>query len=243
MTSMQPDRQRADSPRVNSPEMRLRYALFLGLYAAFSLGAQFGCATPVDLSFLFGEGWWVPLGTITLVPFVDVCRSFTQHCSEQLGISVRVTFTLMMSCSFLVSLGFAVLGSLPINICLATLVAVNVGGFVDLLIFRRVIRISDKPHVRMLFSNFAAAFSGGALFYWVAFSDLLTRLADDLDISYENPMVMDHLLKGWLCQSLVIWLSGVGMAQVVGKWLEWQDQQRQPDVLITVKSNDPETLN
>ena len=187
MMPTQSDNQRGGRQRVNSPDIRLRYILFLGLFTAFSLGAQFGCATPVDLSFLFGEGWWVPLGTITLVPFVDVCRSFAQHYSEQLGISVRVAFALMMSCSFLVSLGFAVLGSLPINICLATVAAVNVGGFMDLLIFRRMIRVSDKPHVRMLFSNFAAAFSGGALFYWIAFSDLLTRLATGLDISYENP--------------------------------------------------------
>ena len=230
MPSLLPD---AGRPEVGMPEVtekkRLRlykyYSIFLVLYASFSVAAQFGSATPVDLSFLFGEGWWVPLGTITLVPFVDVSRSFAQHYAEQTGMSTRVSFALMMSYSFLVSLGFSILGSLPVNICLATVVAVNIGGFVDLLIFRHAIQLSRKPHIRMLFSNLAAAFSGGALFYWIAFSDLLNHLANSVGLSYENPMIMNHLLKGWFCQSLSIWLSGVGMALLVGKWLEWRDRQ------------------
>ena len=234
MPSLLPEagRPEAGRPEVGWPEeaekKRLRfykhYSIFLVLYASFSVAAQFGSATSVDLSFLFGEGWWVPLGTITLVPFVDVCRSFAQHYAEQTGMSTRVSFALMMSCSFLVSLGFSVLGSLPVNICLATVVAVNIGGFVDLLIFRHAIQLSRKPHIRMLYSNLAAAFSGGALFYWIAFSDLLNHLAKTVGITYENPMVMNDLLKGWFCQSLSIWLSSVGMALLVGKWLEWRDR-------------------
>ena len=197
-----------------------KFLICLVLFSAMSLLGQYGCMIRVDLSFLLGEGWWIPLGVITIVPLVDVSRSFAQHYAEQAGLLLKHSLFFMMSTSFAISLMFSVFGTLPVNMCVATFVAVNVGGFVDLLVFRAVMKFSHKPYIRMLFSNLLATLTGGALFYQLAYTRLLDHFLAGFGIYHQNPVVMDHLLKGWLCQSILIWLSGVGMAIVIGKTLE-----------------------
>ncbi len=208
--------------RQGSPA-RQKFFLWLFLYSLLSLLGQFGCMTPVDLSFLLGEGWWIPLGTLTIVPLVDVSRSFAQHYAELYGLRSRQLFCLLMGCSFFISLVFALAGSLPIGICLGTFAAVNLGGFMDLLVFRRVRFISAKPYVRMLFSNLVATMTGGAVFYWIAYSNVLDRVSMWLGLTYQNPLFMDHLFHGWLVQTMVIWSSSVIIAIVLGKWLEQKE--------------------
>ena len=200
-----------------------KFFFWLIIFLVMSLLGQYGCMVRVDLSFLLGEDWWIPLGVITIVPLVDVSRSFAQHYAEQSGLLLKHSMAFMMMTSFAISLMFSLFGSLPINMCVATFVAVNVGGMADLLVFRAVLRVSCKPYIRMLFSNLLATLTGGALFYQLAYTRLLDNLFAVVGIQHQNPIVADNLLKGWLCQSVLIWLSGVGMAMIIGKILEYYE--------------------
>lgn len=201
-----------------------KFFLWLIIFSAMSLLGQYGCMVKVDLSFLLGEGWWIPLGVITIVPLVDVSRSFAQHYAEQSGLLLKHSMAFMMTASFTISLLFSLFGSLPVNMCVATFAAVNVGGMVDLLVFRAVLGISCKPYIRMLFSNLLATLTGGALFYQLAYTRLMDSLLAAVGIQHQNPILMDNLLKGWFCQSVLIWLSGVSMAIIIGKILEYYEE-------------------
>ncbi len=205
--------------RAISPEIKM-YSLWLLLYSLFSLLGQFGSKISVDLSFLLGSGWWVPLSTLTIIPLVDVSRSFAQHYSEKSRLTVRQAFSLMLFCPFIISLVFAFMGSLPPNITLAAFVAVNLGGLMDLLVFRLARRISAKPYVRMWFSNLAATLTGSTAFYWIAYTDVLDRFLWVLGVNYQNTLIMDNLLKGWIVHNLVIWSSSIVIALLLGKLLE-----------------------
>ncbi|WP_152558623.1 hypothetical protein [Endozoicomonas numazuensis] len=200
-----------------------KFFVWLIIFSLMSLLGQYGCMIRVDLSLLLGEGWWIPLGAITIVPLVDVSCSFAQHYAEQSGLLLKHSLAFMMTTSFVISLLFSLFGSLPVNMCVATFAAVNVGGLVDLLVFRAVIKVSCKPYIRMLFSNLLATLTGGALFYQLAYTRLLDNILGYFKIQHQNPILMDDLLKGWLCQSILIWLSGVSMAVVIGKLLEYHE--------------------
>ena len=196
------------------------YCIWFVFYLVCSLLGQFGCAIPVDLSYIFGEGWWIPLGVITIVPMVDVSRSYTQHYAEQAQIPLKKSLILMCSSSLFISLIFSIYGNLPVSICLATFFAVNSGGLIDVIIFRMVRGISPKANVRMLFSNLAATLTGGGVFYIVAYSTFLESITKVMDIEFRNDIYMDNLLKGWLLQSAFIWIAGSIMATLIGNTIE-----------------------
>ena len=206
-----------------------KLVVWLILYALFSLAGQYGCMVPVDLSWLLGEGWWIPLGAITVVPLVDVSRSFTQHCAEQAGVPFKYSFLLMMGLPFFIALICTVQAELPINICLATFGAVNVGGLFDILTFRFVRKVSEKPYVRMVFSNLTATLSGGAVFYSIAYTNALPTAAGWLGLTFINNYLMNDLMKAWVSQSLFIWVSGITMATVIGKVIEGIERGATPN--------------
>ena len=208
--------------------------IWLTLYALFSLAGQYGCMIPVDLTWLLGKGWWIPLGTITVVPLVDVSRSFTQHCTEQAGVSFKHSFLLMMGFPFFIALICTVQAGLPINICLATFGAINVGGLFDILTFKFVRRVSEKPYVRMVFSNLAATLSGGAVFYSVAYTNALPIVAGWLGLTFVNDYLMSDLVKAWVSQSLFIWVSGITMATVIGKVIESIERKESVKMALNV---------
>lgn len=204
------------------------YAIWFIFYLACSLLGQFGCAIPVDLSYIFGEGWWIPLGVITIVPMVDVSRSYTQYYAERARVPLRKSLVLMLSSSLFISLIFSVYGKLPVSICLATFLAVNIGGLMDVVIFRKARSISSKAYVRMLFSNLAATLTGGGVFYIVAYSAFLDNITKIMGVEFSNHIHMDNLLKGWLLQSAFIWISGSIMATLIGNTIEVHEGNSNP---------------
>ena len=136
--------------------VRNKYLISLSLFVIFSLLGQYGCTTKVSLEFFLGEGWWIPLCVITVVPLIDVSRSFTQHYGEKTNIRLKYNLSIMMCTSLVVSLVFVTQGVLPESVCIANFLAVNIGGAVDLLVFWLIGSISQKPYFRMAFSNLAA---------------------------------------------------------------------------------------
>lgn len=204
------------------------YCIWFVFYLVCSLLGQYGCAIPVDLSYILGEGWWIPLGVITIVPMVDVSRSYTQHYAEKAQICLNKSLTCMLSSSLFISLIFSIYGNLPVSICLATFFAVNIGGLIDVIIFRVVRGISSRAYIRMLFSNLAATLTGGGVFYVIAYSDFLDNITEIMGIDFSNNVNMDNLLKGWLLQSAYIWSSGSIMATLIGKTIESYDDDSEP---------------
>ena len=200
--------------------VRNKYFICLFLFVIFSLLGQYGCATKVSLEFLFGEGWWIPLCVITVVPLIDVSRSFTQHYGEKSNIELKYNLSIMMVTSLIVSLAFVIQGLLPESICIANFLAVNIGGTIDLLVFWLIGSISQRPYFRMAFSNLAATMTGGAVFSVIAYTNFLTNLALKLHINYENKLLMDELFKGWITQTGFIWGASIIISIPIGILLE-----------------------
>lgn len=200
--------------------MHNKYLICLILFLIFSLLGQYGCTTKVSLEFLLGEGWWVPLCVITVVPLIDVSRSFTQHYGEKSDIKLKHNLSIMMFASLAVSVVFVIQGLLPGSICIANFLAINLGGTVDLLVFWLAGSVSHRPYYRMAFSNLAATMTGGAIFSVIAYTDFLTRLASILHINYENTLLLDELFKGWITQTVFIWGASILISIPVGIMLE-----------------------
>ena len=193
----------------------------LCLFSLASLASQYGSARPVDISWLFGAGWWLPLSAFTIIPFLDVMRSFTQHYAEQAEVPFKTSLRMMLIVPLTISLICTIIAGLPVTIFLAALAAVNLGGLVDILVFRVVNRISNKPYVRMMFSNLAATLIGSGLFFAIAFTNLVPALAGIVGIDFVNPLVQDNLVKGWFAQSMCIWVSSIVIGTALGKTLEY----------------------
>lgn len=204
--------------RVNSSRYIVfvwKFIFWMLLYSLFFLVGLYGSKISVDISWLLGDGWWIPLHVITVIPLVDVSRSFSQHNAEKAGFSFRKTICLITVISFMVSLLSILKLNQPLHICLAALVSVNIGGSIDILIFRFVKKISKRPSFRMLFSNLAATLVGGAAFFSIAYTELLSWLLGLLDYQYQNDTIMSNLVKGWISQSVFIWGSGILIASLI----------------------------
>ncbi len=197
-----------------------KYMLCICLYTGASVASQYGSAEPVSLEWLVGPGWWVPLAAFTVIPFLDVSRSFTQHYAEQAGVAFKASLVHMLAIPFVISLLCVINANLPLTIFLGALAAINIGGYVDILIFKIARRLSGKPYIRMIFSNWAATLSGSIIFFTVSYSNLVPWVLGLFGVQYTNPLLQEHIINGIIAQSCCIWLSGIVLGTFSGKILE-----------------------
>ncbi|MGL5643186.1 MAG: hypothetical protein ACRCW3_00175 [Metamycoplasmataceae bacterium] len=179
----------------------MTFFAFLAAYIAASVASQFLTSTPVELMTIAGVPIWMPLSALTLVPLVDVLRSFTQDAAEKTKLSFRKTAGLMLGLSLAASGLCVIFAGLPLPIFVGVLLAVTIGGIVDVLVFRRMGKWFKTPAARMMFSNFAATIVGSGIVFFVAFTDLLF---------VNNPLAkpLFDVTVGWLAQSAFIWMAG-----------------------------------
>lgn len=184
------------------------YYMFLTAYILFSVLSQFLTSTPIELLTIAGIPIWMPLSALTLVPLVDVMRSFTQDAAERKGMTFRSTASQMLGLSLLASGLCVIFAGLPLPIFVGVLLAVTIGGVVDVLVFRRMGKWFKTPAARMMFSNFAATIVGSGIVFFVAFTDLLF-----VDNALARPLF--DVTVGWLAQSAFIWAAGSVIAWVI----------------------------
>jgi len=184
------------------------YFAFLVAYIAASIMSQFLTSTPVELMALFGVPIWMPLSALTLVPLVDVLRSFTQDAAEKRGMTFKQTALQMLGLSLITSGLCVVFAGLPLPIFVGVLLAVTVGGAIDILVFKRMGKWFKNPAARMMFSNFAATIVGSGIVFFVAFTNLLF-----VDNSMARPLF--DVTGGWLAQSAFIWAAGTIIAWAI----------------------------
>ena len=202
-----------------------KFLFWLLMYSLFFVIGQYISVFSVDLSWLLGQGWWIPLHVITVIPLVDICRSFAQHYAEQTGVTFLNIFISIALFSFLMSLIFTITAGLPLNICLAAILSVNVGGVVGIAIFHWASQISHKPYVRMLFSNLGATTVGGAVFFSIAYTNALSYALAWFGYQFVNTHLMEDLLKGWIIQSLFIWGAGVPLAVFINYIIDYCEKR------------------
>lgn len=180
------------------------------IYIVSSVVSMFLTTTPIELFTVSGVAVWLPLSALTLVPLVDVMRSFTQDAAEKVGITFKKTATLMLSISMIVAFLCVLFAGLPLPIFVGVLAAVTVGGAADILVFRKMGEFFKSPVARMAFSNFAATIIGSGIVFFVAFTDWF----------FANNVLarpIHEVVVGWLAQSLFIWASSIVLGAVVEK--------------------------
>ena len=180
------------------------------IYIVSSVVSMFLTTTPIELFTVSGVAIWLPLSALTLVPLVDVMRSFTQDAAEKVGITFKKTATLMLSISMIVAFLCVLFAGLPLPIFVGVLAAVTVGGAADILVFRKMGEFFKSPVARMAFSNFAATIIGSGIVFFVAFTDWF----------FANNVLarpLHEVVVGWLAQSLFIWASSIVLGAVVEK--------------------------
>ncbi|WP_281645643.1 hypothetical protein [Parendozoicomonas sp. Alg238-R29] len=189
-----------------------KYFLWLVLFSVASVAAQYGSAIPFSLGSWFGIDIWVPFSALSVIPLLDVSRSFVQHYAEQAGVEFRKSLWHMLVIPTVVAFICSIIAGLPFTIFLGALVAVNVGGYIDIRVFRWAAVLSHKPHVRMRFSNAAATTCGTTAFFTISF----TSWPDALGLfSNELAKPWDVLVIGGVSQSIVIWTTGIIMAHIM----------------------------
>ncbi|MGL5583292.1 MAG: hypothetical protein ACRDCE_20390 [Cetobacterium sp.] len=180
----------------------MTYILLLLAYIAASVASQFLTSTPIELFTISGVDIWIPLSALTLVPLVDVLRSFTQDAAEKHGMTFKQTAKQMLTLSLGTSAFCVAFAGLPLPIFVGVLLAVTIGGAVDILIFRKVGKWFTNPVTRMCFSNAAATLVGSGIVFFVAFTDLIFA-----NNSMARPL--HEVTVGWLTQSTFIWAAGL----------------------------------
>ncbi|MGL5581566.1 MAG: hypothetical protein ACRDCE_11465 [Cetobacterium sp.] len=184
--------------------MMKTYFVFFVTYVALSIISMFLTSTPVELFTVFDVAIWLPLSAVTLVPLVDVMRSFTQDAAEKAGMTFKETATQMLVTSMSVAFLCVLFAGLPLPIFVGVLAAVTIGGAADILVFRHMGKYFTNPAARMLFSNFAATIIGSGIVFFVAFTDWF------FEPSFLTKPV-NEVVVGWLAQSLFIWISSVAI--------------------------------
>ena len=186
----------------------MTYFVLLGAYITASVASQFLTTTPINLVTIFGVSIWLPLSALTLVPLVDVLRSFTQDAAEKILQSFKTTVRQMLGLSLVVSGLCVVFAGLPVQIFAGVLLAITFGGIVDILIFRKMGKWFTNPATRMMFSNAAATLLGSGILFFVAFTDIFFN---------DNPLARptNEVVVGWLAQSIFIWTAGCVIAWVL----------------------------
>ncbi|MGY0215885.1 hypothetical protein ACWJJH_00700 [Endozoicomonadaceae bacterium StTr2] len=218
-----------------------KYLFWLLLFSAASVASQYGSAVAFPLGTWLGVELWVPFSALSTIPLLDVSRSFVQHYSELAEVEFKKALWHMLLIPTSVAFVCSLIAGLPYTIFWGALVAVNVGGYIDIQVFRWVKCLSRKPHVRMRFSNLAATCSGSAAFFIIAYTDWPVWLG----LSHnELAKPWDVLVIGCTGQVTIIWLTGMViahmMAVIIG-YLEkseatavnsgqvMQDRQPEPD--------------
>ncbi|WP_461536693.1 hypothetical protein [Spongorhabdus nitratireducens] len=189
-----------------------KYLFWLLFFSAASVASQYGSKYAFPLGTWFGVDLWVPFSAISTIPLLDVSRSFVQHYSELAEVEFKKSLWHMLLIPSTVALICSLTAGLPYPIFWGALVAVTLGGYIDIQVFRWVKCISLKPHVRMRFSNLAATCSGSAAFFVIAFTDWPLWLGfshNDLAKSW------DVIAIGWAGQVTIIWLMGMVIAHMM----------------------------
>lgn len=179
--------------------------VYIGLFLAYvsmSVAGMFLTSTPIELFTISDVKIWLPLSALTIVPMVDVLRSFTQDAAEKAGMTFKQTATQMLVVSMIVAFLCVLFAGLPLPIFVGVLAAVTVGGAADILVFRRMGKYFTNPAARMMFSNFAATIIGSGIVFFVAFTDWFFAA------SFLTKPV-NEVIIGWLAQSAFIWMSSV----------------------------------
>lgn len=186
------------------------YAIWLLFYVGLTIASQFLTSTPIELAVVAGVAIWLPLSALTIVPMVDVARSFTQNQAEKQGLAFKNVGTQMMVLTMLVSGLCVMFAGLPLPIFVGVLLAVTFGGMADILVFRRMGKFFKSPVKRMAVSNACATLLGSGIVFAVAFTDLVFK---------ENPMAKPYFdaMIGWLTQSTFIWVASILIAIVMNK--------------------------
>lgn len=181
------------------------YITLLLMYVAASVASQFLTSQPIELFTIAGVPIWMPLSALTLVPLVDVLRSFTQYAAEKKKMSFKQTATQMLALTMATSGMCVIFAGLPIQIFTGVLLAVTLGGAIDILVFRKMGEKFKSPVARMCFSNAAATLTGSGLVFFIAFTDLVFPASE-----LTKPLF--DVTVGWLAQSVFIWCSSIAIA-------------------------------
>ncbi|MCL6270375.1 hypothetical protein M3P05_10630 [Sansalvadorimonas sp. 2012CJ34-2] len=199
-----------------------KYLLWLFLFSAASVISQYGSAIPFPLGTWLGIDVWVPLSALSVIPLLDVSRSFVQHYAELADVEFRKSLWHMLIIPSVVAFICSLTAGLPFTIFLGALVAVNVGGYIDIRVFRWAKVLSRKPHVRMRFSNAAATISGTTAFFIIAFTDWPMLIGFPHN---ELAKPASALLVGGIAQATVIWTAGVIMAHIMATVISWLEKR------------------
>ena len=217
-----------------------KYSFWLLLFSAASVASQYGSAIPFSLGRWFGVDVWVPLSAFSVIPLLDCSRSFVQHYAEQAEVPFRKSVWHMLLIPSSIAFICSLTAGLPYTIFLGAMFAVTIGGYVDIRVFRWIRFVSDKPHVRMRFSNAAATLSGGSIFFAIAFTDWPVFFGFPHN---ELAKPFEALVVGCTAQCVTVWTAGVViahlMAQVIG-WLEKQESEAGAEPAVLAKSRDAE---
>lgn len=189
------------------------FVMWFVAYISLSIASQFLTSTPFELFTIAGVAIWMPLSALTLVPLVDVFRSFTQNSAEKVGLDFKRVATMMLVTTLVVSFLCVQFAGLPLPIFAGVLAAVTIGGALDILVFRRMGKFFTSPVKRMAVSNLVATLVGSGIVFLVAFTDVVFT---------ENALAKPYLdaVVGWLSQSTFIWLSSIALAFVTSKFIK-----------------------
>lgn len=189
------------------------FVMWFVAYISLSIASQFLTSTPFELFTIAGVAIWMPLSALTLVPLVDVFRSFTQNSAEKVGLDFKRVATMMLVTTLVVSFLCVQFAGLPLPIFAGVLAAVTIGGALDILVFRRMGKFFTSPVKRMAVSNLVATLVGSGIVFLVAFTDVVFT---------ENALAKPYLdaVVGWLSQSTFIFLSSVCLAYVTNKFIK-----------------------
>lgn len=186
------------------------FITLFALYIIASVAGMFLTSTPIELFTISDVAIWLPLSALTIVPMVDVLRSFTQDAAEKVGMTFKKTASWMLGISMVVALLCVLFAGLPLPIFVGVLAAVTVGGAADILVFRKMGQWFKSPVARMVFSNFAATIIGSGIVFFVAFTDWFF-----INNSMARPV--HEVVVGWLAQSFFIWASSIALGVAVEK--------------------------
>ena len=189
------------------------FVMWFLAYIGCSVASQFLTSTPFELFTIAGVAIWMPLSALTLVPMVDVLRSFTQNSAEKVGLDFKRVASLMLVTTLVVSFLCVQFAGLPLPIFAGVLAAVTIGGALDILVFRHMGKFFTSPVKRMAVSNLVATLVGSGIVFLVAFTDV---------VFVDNVLAKPYLdaVIGWLSQSLFIWGASIAIAFVTSKFVK-----------------------
>ena len=201
--------------------MKTKYYIALLIYALLSVASQYGSGMLIPLEFIMA-GLFLPISCFTIIPLLDCARSFTQHEGEQANVVQKSIYQDLLGIPFVISLAACAFAGLPLTIFIGAIVATNVGGWVDISIFKFMRRFSEVPTKRMAVSNFCATVIGSMAFYLIAFTQLVPTVLGMAGYEFVNvlaqPSVTGVMLSA-LLQAAVIWCCAIPFSIVIS-WVK-----------------------